>query len=155
MNIFTVYHDMLLFIMDFHIKCTWTHTQKVQRIRHTIYIYTHIFKITKNTLKALGTHIYVVFLTPMLFGPTKPFSDDSDQERRGFFTSSHEVNVNCIGLTAKANWGSDVSIGSVETLGTLQIWPVWWIQIKHIMMKHDILGYPIRDNTKAFPLRNI
>ena len=89
-----------------------------------IYIYTHIFKITKNTLKALGTHIYVVFLTPMLFGPTKPFSDDSDQERRGFSTSSHEVNVNCIGLTAKANWGSDVSIGSVETLGTLQIWPV-------------------------------
>lgn len=35
-------------------------------------------------------------------------------KKGGVKTSSHEVNVNCIGLTAKANWGSDGSIVSVQ-----------------------------------------
>ena len=49
-------------------------------------------------------------------------------------------------------------LGLLKHWRTLKIWPVWWIQIKqayNLLMKHDILGYPIRDNTKAFPLRNI
>lgn len=41
-------------------------------------------------------------------------------KKGGVKTSSHEVNINCIGLTAKANWGSDGSreIGQFQSTQT-------------------------------------
>ena len=80
-----------------------------------IYIYTHVYLRLQEYLE--GTrYAYMLISSHRCCLGQQSHVPMTLTKKGGVKTSSHEVNINCIGLTAKANWGSDGSIGSVETL---------------------------------------